>query len=80
MDNGKSIQQLFLQCDKYPFLPYCFKFTSGINKEQEPPPNSRHQKGDMKHIPYWGHTNSRCHCPKFKLHGDMAHGICAPLK
>jgi len=53
MDNGKTIKQFFLHCDKYPVLPCCFKFASEINKVHEPPQNSRHQKGNMKHIPYW---------------------------
>ena len=78
MDNGKKIQ-LFLHCDKYPFLPYCFKSASEINKVHEPSQNSRHQKGDMKHVPYWECTNIRCQCPKFKFHGDLGHGIYAPL-
>ena len=41
--------------------------------------NSRHQKGDMKQIPYWGPTNIRRHHIKFSHPGDLVPGISAPL-
>jgi len=45
----------------------------------ELPQHSRHQKDDMKEVPYLGSTNIRCHHVKFCCHSDLAPGICAPL-
>jgi hypothetical protein len=45
----------------------------------DPPQNSRKQIGEIREVPYWGPTNSRCHCTRFVFHGELAHGICALL-
>ena len=41
-------------------------------KSKETHTNSRWQKGNIKKLPYWGHTN-------ISHHSDMAPQICAPL-
>lgn len=50
-----------------------------LNNFMDPPQNSRKQIGEMREVPYWGPTNSRCHCTRFVLHGELVHGICTLL-
>jgi hypothetical protein len=39
----------------------------------------RHQKGNMKQVPYFGPTNIRHHHTKFSCRGSVAPMVCAPL-
>jgi len=43
------------------------------------PQNSSHQKSDTKKIPYCGSKYTRPHGTKFRLPGDLAHGIYGSL-
>jgi hypothetical protein len=56
-----------------------FKGEQIVQKSRERPQNIRRQKGDMKHVPYWGPNSIRRHRTKFSLQGDMAPAICEPL-
>jgi hypothetical protein len=47
-------------------------------KKQEPPQNSRCQKGDMKQVPFWGSTNSRHHHTKLSSHSDRPQDMYIP--
>ena len=35
--------------------------------------------GDIQQVPYWGPTNTGCHCTKCSCLGNLAPMICAPL-
>jgi hypothetical protein len=48
-------------------------------KISEAPKNSRHQKGEMKQVPYTGPSNIRHHRTKFSRYGDLEPEIYAPL-
>ena len=41
--------------------------------------NSRHQKADMKQVPYWEPINIRHHPTKFSHLGDVVPGVCEVL-
>jgi hypothetical protein len=41
--------------------------------------DSRHQKGDIRHVPFKAPTNIRRHHTSFSCNGDLAPGICAPV-
>jgi hypothetical protein len=47
--------------------------------KQDQSHNSKRQKCAIYQVPYWGHTNFRCHLTKFSRKGNLAPGICARL-
>ena len=45
---------------------------TNFTKILDPPHDSRHQKGAIKQVPYWGLTTIRCHHTKFIHHCNLA--------
>jgi hypothetical protein len=50
-----------------------------VSKIQDPPESCELQKNYTNKSPYWSLTNSRCHCKKIILYGDLVPWICVPL-
>ena len=53
--------------------------TQTYRKSRSHPTVPRRESDGVKHVPYRGPTNIRCHRTRFRRHSDLASGIFAPL-
>jgi len=78
-----NITRLLLNLNTHS-APFCFIINFHIGqstnfpRSYKSPQNSRCQKGDMKHVPYWGYINIRCHHTEFPR-WPVSHDMCTPV-